>query len=359
MKKLVSLLLVLVLVLAFTACSTDTKTETPSTDDTANVEETDTTDATTDTEDQTTTEDASADKTAEDIAWPERTVSLVVGYSAGGSVDLNARAYAQYLTEVLGVEVVVNNVAGSSGAVAAQQCKDASNDGYTIFYHQPPLFISYMQGMTDFSIDAFELSAITAFLPGDIIAVNKDLGINTLEELYNYTQEHPGEINVAAAAGTMNYIQALQMVSLGFKINVVDGGNAAERVANLLGGHVDVILNAYSTVKDYMESGDFIALATASSVRAEAYSDVPTAMEEGYDIYFDKLHFACFPEGTDPAIVEKFSQACKTVTEMEEYQDFIWENFGQEAYYEDADEAMVTLDGIWDMLQDYKEELAG
>ncbi len=358
MKKIVSLLLVLVLALAFTACSTDSQTEASTTDDTVAVEETETetNDTTTDTDTQET---ADSTDTAEDIAWPERTVSLVVGYSAGGSVDLNARAYAQYLTEVLGVEVVVNNVAGSSGAVAAQQCKDAANDGYTIFYHQPPLFISYMQGMTDFSLEAFELSAITAFLPGDIIAVNKDLGINTLEELYNYTQEHPGEISVAAAAGTMNYIQALQMVSLGFNINVVDGGNAAERVANLLGGHVDVILNAYSTVKDYVESGDFVALATASSVRAEAYPDVPTAMEEGYDIYFDKLHFACFPEGTDPAIVEKFSQACKTVTEMEEYQDFIWEKFGQEAYYEEADKAMETLDGIWNMLQDYKEELAG
>lgn len=291
--------------------------------------------------------------------WPKKPITIVVGYTSGGDLDVNARAYAEYLKNILGVDVIVSNVTGASGTVAAQQVKDSAPDGYTVFYHQPALMISKLQGMVDYGIEAFDMACMSAYLPGDIMCVNKSLGITNLQELYDYTQENPNKLNLAASAGTMNYIQALQMQALGFKINIVDGGNATERVANLLGGHVDVILNSYGTCKDYLTTGDFIALATLASDRAKAYPDILTANEQGYHIYFDKYHYFCFPKGTDPEIVSAFSAAAKQVAENADYQKLLWDNYGQEPCYMDAEEALSVLDQIWTMLQDYEAQLKG
>lgn len=305
------------------------------------------------------TGDSEAAGSAQAPDWPKKPVTIVVGYTSGGDLDVNARAYAEYLKDILGVDVVVSNVTGASGTVAAQQVKDSEADGYTVFYHQPALMISQLQGMIDYGIEAFDMSCMSAYLPGDIMCVNASLGIHNLQELYDYTQENPNKLNLAASAGTMNYIQALQMQALGFQINIVDGGNATERVANLLGGHVDVILNSYGTCKDYLTTGDFVALATLASDRAKAYSDIPTANEQGYNIYFDKYHYFCFPKGTDPEIIKIFSDAVKQVTENTEYQTLLWDNYGQEPFYMDGGAALETLDTVWEMLQDYKEQLGG
>jgi len=295
---------------------------------------------------------------AEEADWPKKPITIVVGYTAGGDYDVNARAYAEELKDKLGVDVVVSNVAGSGGAVAAEQVKDSAPDGYTVFFHQPSLLISKLQGIVDFGIDAFDMSCMAINIPGDLLCVNKSMGVSTFEDFVQYCKDHPGEVNVAASAGTMNYIQCLQMQALGLEINIVDGGNAAERVANLLGGHVDVILNSYGTVKDYLTTGDFVALATLAHERAEAYSDIPTAIELGYDVYFDKYGYFCFPKGTDAAIIDKFTAAVKEVSESESYKTTIWDSFGMTPYFAPADEALQILSDLDTMLQDYAEQLA-
>lgn len=81
--------------------------------------------------------------------------------------------------------------------------------------------------------------------------------------------------------------------------------------------------------------------------------------EQGYNIYFDKYHYFCFPKGTDPEIINIFSDAVKQVTENTKYQTLLWDNYGQEPFYMDGDKALETLETVWEMLQDYKEQLGG
>ena len=290
--------------------------------------------------------------------WPKKPITIVVGYTAGGDYDVNARAYAEELKKKLGVDVVVQNVAGSGGTVAAEQVKNSANDGYTVFFHQPALLISRLQGLIDFGVDAYEMACMAMCIPGDLMCVNKSMGISTFKEFEDYVKAHPGEVNVAATAGTMNYIQCLQMQSLGLQINIVDGGNATERVANLLGGHVDVILNSYGTVKDYIKTGDFIALATLAHERAEAYPDIPTAIEQGYEVYFDKYGYFVFPKGTDAKIVEKFSNTIKEISESESYKKTVWDSFGMTPFYANAQDTLKIMDDLDKMLQNYKDQLS-
>lgn len=348
MKKALAVVLTAALGLSLMACGQKTETATEAAKQETKKE----------------TEVAKAEETkketeaAADIKWPEKTITIVCGYKAGGDYDVNARAYAEELKSILGCDVVVSNIEGSGGAVAAESVKDSDPDGYTVFFHQPALLISRCQGIVDFGIDAYEMSCMALNMPGDLMCVNKSMGINTFGEFVDYVKAHPGEVNVAASAGTMNYIQCLQMQSLGLDINIVDGGNATDRVANLLGNQVDVILNSYGTVKDYLTTGDFVALATLAHERAEAYQDIPTAIEQGYEVYFDKLGYFVFPKGTDQAIVDKFAAAVKEVTEKDSYKQLVWDKWGLTPYFQPANEALDTLGNIDTMLQDYKEQLA-
>lgn len=295
---------------------------------------------------------------AGEIDWPKKPIQMIVGYTPGGDVDFNARAYAEFLGDVLGQPVVVVNVAGSSGVIGATQVKDAAPDGYTVLFHQPPLLISQMMGLQDFGIEAYEMIAMCANVPGDILCVNKSLGIKTMAELMEYTKKHPGELNVAASMGTMNHIMALQMIDEGFDINIVDGGNASDRVANLLGNHVDMIMNSYGTVKDYLTTGDFIALATTNLERDPVFPDIPTCVELGYTVNFNKYHFMVFPKKTDQRIVDKMTAAVKTVSEMPAYRKFIFDGYGEQPFFKPADEALVELDKIRQSIEPYAELFA-
>lgn len=300
---------------------------------------------------------SSADQEAADIAWPEKAIEIIVPYGSGGDVDFNARAYAEFLSDVLGVPAVVVNVAGSSGVIGATQAKDAKPDGYTVLYHQPPLLISQAMGLQDFGIEAYEMIAMCANVPGDILCVNKSLGVNSMEELMAYTKENPGKLNVSASIGTMNHIMALQMIDAGFDINIVDGGNASERVASLLGNHVDLIMNSYGTVKDYLETGDFIALSTTNLERDPVFPDIPTCIELGYEVNFNKYHFMAFPKGTDEAIVNKMAEAVKTVNELAEYRELILDSYGEQPFYKCADDALKELDTMGETIAPYIEQL--
>jgi len=373
MKKLVAFFVATCVVLSLTACSSgqnngtstakgvSTATTKAVSTSTTKAVSTATTKAVSTTKAADTTAKAAGttSKAAGKTDWPKQPITIVVGYTAGGDLDINAREYAEKLKKILNVDVVVSNVAGASGTTAATQVKGAKADGYTILYHQPALMISQLQGLTDYGLEAYDLCCMAAELPGDILCVNKSLGVKNMKELYEYCEKNPGKVKLAASAGTMNYIQALQMKKLGFNLNIVDGGNATERVANLLGGHVDAILNSYATVKDYLTTGDFIAIATASTNRADAYKDIPTAKEQNYNVYFDKYHYFAFPKGTDPAIIEKFSQACKQVTEDSGYISDLWDKWGQKPCWMNATDTKKTMDETWKMLQDYASDLKG
>lgn len=290
--------------------------------------------------------------------YPQKPIQVVVPYAPGGDLDFNARAYTQFLREVLGQPVVVVNVEGGSGIIGTRKAKDAAPDGYTVVLSQPSLMINKIAGTQDFGLEAFEMVGIAAYVPGDIITVNAKSGFKTLKDLVKYAKENPGKLKVAASLGTMNYIEALQMVDAGMDINIVNAGDATARVAALKGGHIDVILNSYGTVADYLKTGDFVALGTTNDKRNKAFKKISTCKEQGYDISFDKYLFFAMPKGTPREFVNKFSAAVKKVSKKAEYAKLIYDTYGQVPYYKPADESLKLLGTLEASLQKYKERLA-
>jgi tripartite-type tricarboxylate transporter receptor subunit TctC len=287
--------------------------------------------------------------------WPKKPIQIIVPYAPGGDLDFNARTYALHLGRQLGKPVIVVNISGSSGIIGCRKVKDAAPDGYTVLLSQPSLMINKLAGTADFGLEAFEMVALAAYVPGDLVVVNAKSGIKTFKDLAKYTKANPGKLKVAAAMGTMNYIEALQMIDNGLNINIVNAGDAAARVAALKGGHVDLILNSYGTVVSYLLSGDFIALGTTNKKRNKAFAKIPTCVEQGYNVSFDKYFFFAMPKGTPKAIVNKFSQAVKAVSKNTEYRNIIYKTYGQLPYYKAADESLKELNRIDVSLQKYKD----
>lgn len=298
-------------------------------------------------------------KDVTDIDWPTKNINIIVPYSAGGDTDFNARAIAQYLSEELGVNVVVTNVTGSGGSVASNQVRDSAADGYTILCNHTSLNMNTATGIIDWDYSDLEMGCIFALGLGEAVIVRGDAPWDTIEDLIKDSQENPGVYNCAASTGATTQWPAIAMNNAGAKLNVVDAGSASDRVTALLGGHVDIICNSLSSVKDYLATGDFKCLGTCTPERSTEYPDIPTLTESNVACSYNMAYTFLFPGGTDPQIAEKLAEACRNIVENnEEYAKSIYETYQQqpvcytkaesEDYY--ADE-LTRLMEISDILQ--------
>ena len=156
---------------------------------------------------------------------------------------------------------------------------------------------------------------------GENIVVRADSPYKSLEELVNASKAAPGTIKYGVSMGGGVYIASVIMdKEVGAKFNVVDTGDASNRLTALLGGHVDATSIPYSTAKEYIESGQLRSLGTLLSERSKLLPDIPSASEIYKNLSVDTFYVILAPKGTDPAIVAKLNAAIqKVVKENPEY----------------------------------------
>ncbi len=286
--------------------------------------------------------------------WPGagKTITIVVPFSTGGDSDFNARIMAKYLSKELGANVIVENVNGSGGTLGSIKVKDAKPDGYTLLQNHNALMISKANGISNFGIDAFELVGMTAANPGDVFAVSAKSGIKTLKDLVEKSKEK--KMTVATNIGATTQVSSFM---LGEYANVtqVDVGGIKDKVTALLGGHVDIIVGPYGNIKPYVDSGEMNIVGITSKERAAAYPDIPTCIEQGFNIYFPTRFFMAFPKDTDPKIVEKFRSAVKKViTTNVEYAAEIKKAYFQTPSFVEPEEAKKQYAEIDQLIAKYK-----
>ncbi len=258
------------------------------------------------------------------LDWPAKPVQIIVPYGAGGDTDFNARTMAKYLEKELGKPVVVSNVVGSGGTIAATQVKNAPSDGYTVLFHNIGLNISKAAGMVDYSYADFQMGGIAAQSIGDVLLVRGNSPWKTVKDMIEDTQRNPGKYKITANTGGATHWVAIALQNAGAKFNIVNSGGSAERIPALLGGHVDVICNPISTVIDYLKKGDFRPLALSLGSGVAEFPDVPTMKASGIDCDYSYAYTFFFPKGTNPAIAEKLNAAVqKIVKNNAEYQNDI------------------------------------
>lgn len=277
------------------------------------------------------------------IDWPKKNIQIIVPFGAGGDTDFNARTYAQFLTKELGTNVVVVNTTGNGGVTGTRKVMDSANDGYTVLFNTSAFIMNVVSGAADYGFDNFEVANVAGIRAGDIVAVRKDSGFKTMKDLVDYTNANPDKLKLAITTGGLNHGTALLLQQAGVKATLVDAGSTSERLAALLGGHLDIVMNPYGTIKDYLTTGELVALANPIAERPKYIADIPTAKEQGYDAVLDGYYFWAFPKGTDPAIVEKFNTAVKKISENAEYQEMIKTSYSQEPFYAGREEGLKLL----------------
>lgn len=283
------------------------------------------------------------------VKWPKN-VEIIVPAGAGGDSDYNARLLAEYLSKKLEPTFVVSNVSGNGGVTGTRQVKNAANDGSKVVFYHSAFVVNQLCGASDYGFDAYEFACIAAMNPGNAIIVNSGLGIKTLEELFDYTKKNPGKLKMAAQTGATSHAVALLLKSAGLDINIVDAGSAADRLAALLGGHVDVILAAYGSIKDYVAEGTLVPLALDGMSDLDE-AGLKSVSNLGYDIGFPFYYFFAFPKGTDQALVREFSNAVKEIVlGTGEYPETIYKSYYQSPVYFNTEDGLKKFEQVYSLL---------
>lgn len=281
--------------------------------------------------------------------WPKRTVNMICCFSAGGDTDYNSREIAKYLGQKLGQSVVVTNVTGSGGTIAATQVKNSKADGYTCLVDHAAMNVAQASGLASFGYEAFDPACIFGMGEGEAIVVRADSPWKSVKDMIADSQKNPNKYKTIVSAGATTAWVQTGMQMAGGKLTVVSGGNASDRLPQLLGGHIDYAVISVSMLKDYLKTNKLKMLAVNTPERCKDYPDVPTLKESGVDVSYNNDYTIFFPKGTDKAIIDKMNASVKDIVlNNKEYQTAIKTTYGQDPAFKDQSET----------LQYYKDELA-
>jgi tripartite-type tricarboxylate transporter receptor subunit TctC len=220
--------------------------------------------------------------------FPDRPVTIIVPYGAGGGSDQLTRAMASALEKVVQVPITVVNKPGGGGLAGLTSFFAARPDGYTLSEHIDDAATLYAAGgiKENPAIDWFPL-CIAQITFSQIYVRPKDDRFLNWEGFLKYAKENPGKVTVANVAheGSMERVSMFLMEkALGFKVGQVSFDKPAERYGALVGRHVDALFEQPGDVRAYIESNDMKPILTLLNERPEAFSDVPCLKDIGVDM---------------------------------------------------------------------------
>ncbi|WP_193072682.1 tripartite tricarboxylate transporter substrate binding protein [Pseudomonas sp. FME51] len=290
--------------------------------------------------------------------WPNRPIQVVVIANPGGDTDFNARMMAKYFHEITGKTMVVTNVAGGGGTLAAEHVKGSAADGNTIlFTHPGQLIVNEVAGLTEDSYEAFDVACIAGVDKSAIFASSKESGITSMKELVEKAKANPDSITYGTEMGSFSHIQGLMLENLtDTKLKMVDGGTVSDRVVGMLGGRLDLGAISYGSLQDYINGGQMFALGQPNDERNALLGDIPTLQEQGIDITLDKPYVVAFPKDTDPAIVKKMADIMKEITEKPQYAEDL-KKFMQPVAYFNTEESRAILAKTREDFMQFKDAL--
>ncbi|MFQ1081101.1 Bug family tripartite tricarboxylate transporter substrate binding protein [Bordetella trematum] len=248
-------------------------------------------------------------------AWPQRPVSLIVPYPAGGVADTVTRLLATELGKTLGQPVVVENRPGASGRIGLEAVRRAAPDGYTLGLAVPATMVLLPLADARFGMSAqdFELIGL-ACETWTALVVAPQLQVGDLAAFQSYGRRQTDALNYASAGkGTsFHFGGALVAQLLGLEATHVAYKGESPAMSDVAAGHVHFMLATHSA-RALIEAGKLVPLAVATPQRVAAMPQVPTFREAGVDYTQDGWVGYVGPRGLDPQIVGKLEAAFQQV----------------------------------------------
>ncbi len=241
------------------------------------------------------------------LDYPNRSPRIIVGYPPGGSTDIVARIFAQYLTEKLGQQFVVENKPGAGNNIATETVAKAAPDGYTLLLANPANTINATLYKHLNFVFLKDLDPVAGFIRvTNVMEVNPDVPAKTVAEFIAYAKANPGKINMASSGnGTSVHLSGeLFMMMTGIKMQHVPYKGAAPALIDLMGGQVQVFFDNLPSSIAHIRAGKLRALAVTGAQRSSELPDVPTVGDTvpGYEAtaFFGLVA----PKGTPKEIVD-------------------------------------------------------
>ncbi len=243
--------------------------------------------------------------------YPSRPVRIIVGFPAGGGVDIIARLMGQWLSERLGQPFLIENRPGAGSNIATEAVVRAAPDGYTL------LLVDASNAINATLYDKLNFNFIRDIAPvagiivvPNVMVVNPSVPAKTVPEFIAYAKANPGKINIASGGiGGPSHVSAeLFKMMTGTDMLLVSYRGMAPAVTDLLAGQVQLMFNSLPASIEYIKAGTLRALAVTTATRSETLPSIPTMREfvPGYEA--PTWYGVGVPKNTPAEIVEKLSK---------------------------------------------------
>ena len=255
--------------------------------------------------------------------YPNKAITLIVPFAAGGPTDVVARMLAIPMGQSLGQTVLVENVNGAGGTIGASKVARAAPNGYTIFLHHmgmataPALYnkLSY-DPLTD-----FEYIGQVLDVPMTLVA-RKDFPANNLQELIAYIKANQDKVSMADAGlgAVSNLCGLLFKSSIGVNITTIPYKGTGPAMNDLLGGQVDILCDQTTQTMPMIKDGRLKVFGVTTLKRLAALPNLPTLDEQGLKGFEVKVwHGMYAPKGTPADVLAKINTALKTALKDPEF----------------------------------------
>jgi tripartite-type tricarboxylate transporter receptor subunit TctC len=245
--------------------------------------------------------------------WPTHSLTMINPFAAGGPNDVMARLFAQRMGEILGQPIIVENVGGAGGMNGADRVAKAAPDGYTFLQGTVG---TQAQNQSLFKKPAY--NSLTDFAPVALVVeaplvliARKDIPAKDMKEFVAYAKANKDKMQYASAGtgsaihlgcALMNMVAGLDVVHVPYR-----GANPA--MQDLISGRVDYLCDIITTAKPQIDAGTVKPIAILTKARSPALPNVPTAIEQGFDVEAYTWNAFFLPKGTPDAIVKKLHDA--------------------------------------------------
>jgi tripartite-type tricarboxylate transporter receptor subunit TctC len=253
--------------------------------------------------------------------FPQRNpLEITVLFPAGSSADVTARMLAEGMSKSLGQRVLVVNRPGAGGAIGYRYVAAQKPDGYALVWNSNSISTTFHSGQLNFDYQAFDAVA-RVLVESVVLAVRSDAKWKTLPDFIADAKARPKGISVGhSGIGSHTHISlAALFAATGVQVNEVPYG-AAQVVPNLLGGHVDAVVQLPGALSAPVKQGQARLLAALIPARDPALPDVPTAKEQGIDVSLEAWRGIAVPKGTPKAVISALETAIRTSVASTEFQ---------------------------------------
>jgi len=250
-------------------------------------------------------------------AFPSRPISMIVPFPPGGVADITGRPTAAAMEKVLKQPIAVTNRPGAGGAVGNAAVANAKPDGYTILMALSSISVipaadELFNRKPAYSLDQFAPIALISADP-TLLVVHPSLPVKSLKELVALARSKPGQMSFSSSGiyGALHMPMEMFLHAAKLKMRHVPTTGGGPAITALLGGHVEMTAGGPAAISSHVKAGKMRPIVSWGAKRHEAYPDVPTFKELGYDIEYYIWAGMFAPRGTPEPVMKVLRDAAR------------------------------------------------